>query len=118
MSDVSDCLSAGGVTSMVDFQRKFFPGVYATETFLATAQVTNPVKAAYCKYNNQVLQLVVSSLYISALFSGIVASKFAKLYGRKVQLSDISAIHAQSHGLIPIQPRYIIDTALMHCQFV
>ena len=69
---------------MQDFQAKFFPGVLATEARIADAAVADPVKAAYCKYNDQVLQLVVSSLYISALFSGIVASKFAKLYGRKV----------------------------------
>ena len=68
---------------MRDFQRKFFPNVLAAET--GGYVVADPVKAAYCKYNDQVLQLVVSSLYISALFSGLVASKFARLYGRKVQ---------------------------------
>ncbi|KAL3147178.1 species-specific tRNA processing, variant 3 [Trebouxia sp. C0010 RCD-2024] len=71
----------GGVTSMRDFQSKFFRDVYVAET--GGYVVADPVKAAYCKYNNQVLQLVVSSLYISALFSGLVASKFARLYGRK-----------------------------------
>jgi hypothetical protein len=39
----------------------------------------------YCKYNSQTLQLVVSSLYISAMISGLIASKFARLYGRKVR---------------------------------
>lgn len=77
---------------MRDFQRKFFPNVLATEEALAAAAVNDPVNAAYCKYNDQVLQLVVSSLYISALFSGIIASKFARLYGRKVWAS-ILAIH-------------------------
>ena len=85
---------------MQDFQAKFFPNVLRTETRLANSLVTDPVTAAYCKYNDQVLQLVVSSLYISALFSGIVASKFAKLYGRKVQLSDLPAMHVQYRGLI------------------
>ena len=85
---------------MQDFQAKFFPNVLRTETRLANSLVTDPVTAAYCKYNDQVLQLVVSSLYISALFSGIVASKFAKLYGRKVQLSDLPAMHVQYRDLI------------------
>ena len=71
---------------MPDFQRKFFPGVYVAEAE-GGYRVSDPVKAAYCKYNDQVLQLVVSSLYISALFSGLVASKFARLYGRKVKSS-------------------------------
>lgn len=73
----------GGVTSMEAFQYKFFRGVYDAKELGGFHVNPNPVKAAYCSYNNQVLQLVVSSLYISALFSGIIASKFARLYGRK-----------------------------------
>ena len=78
---------------MAAFQYKFFRTVYDAKE-LGTFKVNNPVKAAYCSYNNQVLQLVVSSLYISALFSGIIASKFARLYGRKVSpsLSPISML--------------------------
>ena len=74
---------AGGVTSMAAFQYKFFRTVYDAKELGDYHANPNPVKAAYCSYNNQVLQLVVSSLYISALFSGIIASKFARLYGRK-----------------------------------
>ena len=73
----------GGVTSMEAFQYKFFRTVYDAKELGGFHANPNPVKAAYCSYNNQVLQLVVSSLYISALFSGIIASKFARLYGRK-----------------------------------
>ena len=73
----------GGVTSMEAFQYKFFRTVYDAKELGGFHVNPNPVKAAYCSYNNQVLQLVVSSLYISALFSGIIASKFARLYGRK-----------------------------------
>ncbi len=73
----------GGVTSMEAFQYKFFRSVYDAKELGGFHVNPNPVKAAYCSYNNQVLQLVVSSLYISALFSGIIASKFARLYGRK-----------------------------------
>ncbi len=68
---------------MEAFQYKFFRGVYDAKELGGFHVNPNPVKAAYCSYNNQVLQLVVSSLYISALFSGIIASKFARLYGRK-----------------------------------
>ena len=71
---------------MSAFQYKFFRSVYDAKE-LGAYKVNNPVKAAYCPYDNQVLQLVVSSLYISALFSGIIASKFARLYGRKVSIS-------------------------------
>lgn len=70
---------------MADFQYKFFPTVYNVEVrHIGGVIASNPVQAAYCKYNNQLLQLVVSSLYISALFSGIVASRFARALGRKV----------------------------------
>lgn len=72
---------------MADFQYKFFPTVYNVEVrHVGGVIASNPVQAAYCKYNNQLLQLVVSSLYISALFSGIVASRFARALGRKVSL--------------------------------
>ena len=75
---------------MPAFQLKFFPGVYAAEH--GGYVVADPVKAAYCKYNDQVLQLVVSSLYIAALFAGLVASKFARLYGRKASVSYVHTI--------------------------
>lgn len=72
---------------MADFQYKFFPDVYQVEVrHIGGVVASNPVQAAYCKYNNQLLQLVVSSLYISALFSGIVASRFARALGRKVSV--------------------------------
>lgn len=74
---------------MADFQYKFFPTVYDVEVRgIGGISTDGPVQAAYCKYNNQLLQLVVSSLYISALFSGIVASRFARALGRKVGLFD------------------------------
>lgn len=108
----SELLSAGGVTAMRDFQRKFFPGVLATEDALAAAVVTDPVQAAYCKYNDQVLQLVVSSLYISALFSGIIASKFAKLYGRKVQASILMAMWSWMYPHFKI---CMVNVQQLHC---
>lgn len=74
---------------MADFQHKFFIDVYDAKELGGFHVNSNPVKAAYCSYNNQILQLVVSSLYISALFSGIIASKFARLYGRKASLSSL-----------------------------
>ena len=87
---------------MADFQYKFFPEVYNVEVRKIGGVVTDsPVQAAYCKYNNQLLQLVVSSLYISALFSGIVASRFARALGRKVSMSfDSSWIILQPYCAI------------------
>ena len=79
---------------MPDFQYKFFPDVYNVEVRKIGGIVSDdPVHLAYCKYNNQLLQLVVSSLYISALFSGIVASRFARALGRKVSQCIQSNLH-------------------------
>lgn len=82
---------------MADFQAKFFPDIATQTVDQRQALAAAPVKAAYCKYNNQVLQLVVSSLYLSALFSGIIASKFARLYGRKVHFYVLLWLHHVDH---------------------
>ena len=56
----------GGVTSMPAFLQKFFPDVYH--------HTQNPGHgdSAYCKYNNQGLQLFTSCLFIAAAFSSLV----------------------------------------------
>ena len=64
---------------MADFQAKFFPAVFTNEQLLKTG-AGDP----YCKYNNHVLQLIVSSLYIPAAFVSIFAASFARKTGRKV----------------------------------
>ncbi|KAH0729078.1 hypothetical protein KY289_000266 [Solanum tuberosum] len=69
---------SGGVSAMDDFLIKFFPHVYQTKLH---AKENN-----YCKYDNWLLQLFTSSLYISALFASFFASKAATKLGRKITI--------------------------------
>ncbi|KAK4440875.1 Sugar transport protein 8 [Sesamum alatum] len=66
---------SGGVTSMDDFLLKFFPSVYEKKH---RAKENN-----YCKYDNQLLQLFTSSLYLSAVVCSWAASFCCKRFGRK-----------------------------------
>ncbi|RAL38462.1 hypothetical protein DM860_002440 [Cuscuta australis] len=75
---------SGGVTAMDDFLVKFFPGVYARKQH---ARENN-----YCKYNNQLLQLFTSSLYIAALFASFCASKACTLLGRRPTIFAASVL--------------------------
>ncbi|KAL2471014.1 Sugar transport protein 8 [Abeliophyllum distichum] len=74
---------SGGVTSMDDFLLKFFPIVYKKKH---KAKENN-----YCKYDNQLLQLFTSCLYLSAVVCSFFASKCCKKFGRKptMQLAAI-----------------------------
>ncbi|XP_049383471.1 sugar transport protein 8-like [Solanum stenotomum] len=73
---------SGGVSAMDDFLIKFFPHVYQTKLH---AKENN-----YCKYDNWLLQLFTSSLYISALFASFFASKAATKLGRKITILTAS----------------------------
>ncbi|XVF66687.1 hypothetical protein PTKIN_Ptkin10aG0057300 [Pterospermum kingtungense] len=66
---------SGGVTSMDDFLKNFFLVVYERKQH---AHENN-----YCKYNNQLLQLFTSSLYLAALVASFVASRVCSKAGRK-----------------------------------
>ncbi|XP_073119924.1 sugar transport protein 8-like [Henckelia pumila] len=66
---------SGGVTSMDSFLLKFFPKVYEKKH---SAKEDN-----YCKYDNQMLQLFTSSLYIAAVVCSFIASLCCKKFGRK-----------------------------------
>ncbi|XP_009614744.1 sugar transport protein 8-like [Nicotiana tabacum] len=66
---------SGGVSGMDDFLVKFFPHVYERKLH---AKENN-----YCKYNDQLLQLFTSSLYLSALVASFFASKAATKLGRR-----------------------------------
>lgn len=68
-------LVIGGVTGMDDFLIKFFPKVHERKLH---AKESN-----YCKYDDQVLQLFTSSLYLAALVSSFGASKACTILGRK-----------------------------------
>lgn len=67
---------SGGVTSMPDFLKKFFPAVYKKTK--DTGQNSN-----YCKYDNQGLQLFTSSLYLAGLTATFFASYTTRRLGRR-----------------------------------
>ncbi|GLJ21728.1 hypothetical protein SUGI_0404980 [Cryptomeria japonica] len=66
---------SGGVTSMDDFLEKFFPVVYLKKK--------EAHENAYCKYDNENLQLFTSSLYMAGLVATFFASYTTKNYGRR-----------------------------------
>lgn len=68
---------SGGVTSMDDFLKKFFPTVYRK------TQEEKGHKSNYCKYDNQGLQLFTSSLYLAGLTATFLASYTTRRLGRK-----------------------------------
>jgi len=67
---------SGGVTSMPDFLKKFFPVVYKRTQ-------EKGLDSNYCKYDNQGLQLFTSSLYLAALIATFGASYTTRKLGRK-----------------------------------
>ncbi|KAL2508880.1 Sugar transport protein 13 [Forsythia ovata] len=70
---------SGGVTSMDDFLKKFFPVVYRK----AKEKGAN---SNYCKYDNQGLQLFTSSLYLAGLTSTFFASYTTRRLGRRLTM--------------------------------
>ncbi|KAL0376601.1 UNVERIFIED_CONTAM: Sugar transport protein 8 [Sesamum calycinum] len=66
---------SGGVTGMDEFLMKFFPKVHERKLH---AHENN-----YCKYDDVMLQLFTSSLYIAALVASFFASKACSLFGRR-----------------------------------
>ncbi|KAG9453916.1 hypothetical protein H6P81_006820 [Aristolochia fimbriata] len=73
---------SGGVTGMDTFLKKFFPKVYIKKHL---AKENN-----YCKYDNQLLQLFTSSLYLAALVMSFFAAKMCKRFGRKLTMQAAS----------------------------
>ncbi|XP_061357225.1 sugar transport protein 10-like [Gastrolobium bilobum] len=67
----------GGVTSMEPFLIKFFPAVYKQ----MKDETSN--KNQYCKFDNQLLTLFTSSLYLAALIASFFASLTTRRFGRK-----------------------------------
>lgn len=63
---------------MDDFLIIFFPNVYERKK---TVKENN-----YCKYDDQLLQLFTSSLYLAALVSSFFASKAATKLGRRITI--------------------------------
>ncbi|KAJ8768712.1 hypothetical protein K2173_023616 [Erythroxylum novogranatense] len=70
---------SGGVTSMDDFLKEFFPHIYNRKN--AHLKETD-----YCKYDDQILTLFTSSLYFAALVSTFVASYVTRTRGRRASI--------------------------------
>ncbi|XP_030975265.1 sugar transport protein 13 [Quercus lobata] len=69
---------SGGVTSMPDFLKKFFPVVYEN--------TLKEEDSNYCKYDNQNLQLFTSSLYLAGLTATFFASYTTRKLGRRITM--------------------------------
>ncbi|KAL0388623.1 UNVERIFIED_CONTAM: Sugar transport protein 13 [Sesamum radiatum] len=70
---------SGGVTSMPDFLKKFFPVVYRRTQ-------DKGLDSNYCKYDNQGLQLFTSSLYLAGLTATFFASYTTRRLGRRLTM--------------------------------
>ncbi|KAL8034852.1 hypothetical protein ABFX02_12G057700 [Erythranthe guttata] len=72
---------SGGVTSMDEFLKKFFPSVYAKE------KNASGHESQYCKFENHLLTLFTSSLYLAALIASFFASATTQKFGRKISMT-------------------------------
>ncbi|XP_058779968.1 sugar transport protein 10-like isoform X1 [Vicia villosa] len=70
----------GGVTSMEPFLVKFFPGVYKQ------MKDESGHESMYCKFDNELLTLFTSSLYLAALIASFFASTTTRMLGRKASM--------------------------------
>ncbi|KAK9932885.1 hypothetical protein M0R45_020106 [Rubus argutus] len=72
-----DIGATGSVTSMPTFLEKFFPVIY-TRTQEQGMNTSN-----YCKYDNQRLQLFITSLYLAGSIATFFASYTTSRFGRR-----------------------------------
>ncbi|WCJ26169.1 Sugar transport protein 1 [Euphorbia peplus] len=70
---------SGGVTSMDQFLKKFFPEVYVKQSSTTSDN-------QYCKFDSQIMTLFTSSLYIAALISSIFSSAITRKLGRRITM--------------------------------
>ncbi|KAA0061539.1 sugar transport protein 14-like isoform X1 [Cucumis melo var. makuwa] len=70
---------SGGVTSMDEFLKQFFPKVYNRKQL-------HIKETDYCKYDDQILTLFTSSLYFAGLLSTFFASHITRNYGRRASI--------------------------------
>ncbi|CAL5228352.1 g11467 [Coccomyxa viridis] len=91
----------GGVVTHKDFQEKFFYNSVYQHTVSPAASTSDKVTAAYCKYNDQLLQLTVSCLYLAAMV-GALGSELARPYGRRIPIIFSGAT-------------FIVGAAIMAC---
>ncbi|MQL95382.1 hypothetical protein Taro_028045 [Colocasia esculenta] len=92
-------VGAGGVTSMDDFLREFFPTVYRRKQ--AHLRETD-----YCKYDNQLLTLFTSALYFAGLVSTFGASYVTRKYGRRASIM-VGAVSFFCGGVVNAAARNI-----------
>lgn len=64
---------------MDEFLQKFFPDVYAKEKRLKDEN-------QYCKFDDHLLTLFTSSLYLAALVASFFAAGTTRIFGRKVSM--------------------------------
>ena len=62
------------MTSNPGFLRSFFPSVYSQEQ--------SAESSAWCKYDNQLLQLFTSSLFLAGIFGSLLSSFTTTRFGR------------------------------------
>ncbi|KAJ8759310.1 hypothetical protein K2173_006830 [Erythroxylum novogranatense] len=72
---------SGGVTSMDEFLKKFFPQVYRKES-----EAKEGYQNQYCSFDDQILTLFTSSLYLAALVASFLASTVTRVFGRKLSM--------------------------------
>ncbi|KAJ6419609.1 hypothetical protein OIU84_029677 [Salix udensis] len=72
---------SGGVTSMDSFLRQFFPHVYKKQHGNDDHR-----ENMYCKFDDHLLTLFTSSLYLAALIASFFASATTRRYGRKASM--------------------------------
>lgn len=84
----------GGVTAMPSFLSKFFPSVLRAEEAGVGAN------SAYCKYDNQMLQLFTSSLFIAGLFGSIPAAFTTRHWGRRASMLIAAVAYCIGVGLV------------------
>lgn len=65
---------SGGVTSMDDFLKAFFPHVFLRKN--------SARESDYCKFDDHQLQLFTSSLYLAAMAASLCAASTTRRYGR------------------------------------
>ncbi|KAG8074071.1 hypothetical protein GUJ93_ZPchr0006g46098 [Zizania palustris] len=100
----------GGVTSMDDFLREFFPTVLKKKH--------EDKESNYCKYDNQGLQLFTSSLYLAGLIATFFASYTTRRLGRRLTMLIAGVFFIVGvifNGAAQNLPMLIIGRILLGC---
>ncbi|KAG0503622.1 hypothetical protein HPP92_003694 [Vanilla planifolia] len=67
---------------MGPFLQKFFPSVYEKQREDASGSDNNQ----YCQFDNHMLTLFTSSLYLAALVAALLASTMTRVFGRRISM--------------------------------